>query len=172
MRSTAGAAKARSMAWLLAGGAVISLAGCGFHLRGAVELPPQMARTYIQGDPYGALERGLRAQLQAAGARVVDEAAGATATLRVAAKHWQRRVLSVGADAKVSEYELSYRVTFSVQGREGDILIPPEEVSVVRDFRFDPNDVLGKTGEQGLLREEMERDMVQAIMRRIGHART
>lgn len=146
-------------------------AGCGFRLRGEVTLPPEMSRTYVQGGPSSELVRQLRARLTASGADVVGEIERAGAVLVIERERWGRRVLSVGRDAKVAEYELSYSVSFSVRQREAGLLVPSQQVVLVRDYRFDPNNVLGKSDEASLLRDEMRRDMVTTMLRRIEYAR-
>ncbi len=60
--------------------ALLSLSACGFHLRGAVEYPPAMKETYIDGNANSAVVRDLRLNLEASGAHVVEspQAAGAS----------------------------------------------------------------------------------------------
>jgi len=42
-----------------------------------------------------------------------------------------------------------------------------QSVSLLRDYVFDPDAVIGKSREEGVLREEMRRDAAQQILRRI-----
>lgn len=154
--------------WAVLGLALL-LSGCGFHLRGAAQLPPAMQQTYIEGGGSD-MVRDLRLSLEASGAEVVDSPQAAGATLRILSEAFERRVLSVRSNAQVSEYELSYRVQFSVVGADGKQLLAPQTLNVVRDYRYDPNQVLGASSEESLLREEMQRDVSQLILRRLAHA--
>ena len=147
------------------------LSGCGFHLRGAVEYPPSMQETYIDGNPASAVVRELRLNLEASGASIVDSPQAAGATLHILGETFERRVLSVRSNAQVSEYELIYKVRFSVTRADGVQLLTPQEINVVRDYRYDPNQVLGSSSEESLLQEEMRRDVSQLILRRLAHAR-
>ena len=64
---------------------LLLIAGCGFHLQGALTVPPQLERTYIAAtNRHSGFYRDLRAALEAAGVNVVDQSADATATLRIA----------------------------------------------------------------------------------------
>jgi len=54
--------------------------------------------------------------------------------------------------------------------RADDVLIPKSDASVVRQFLNDPQNVVGKTEELRLLREEMYVDLAAQIIRRIGHS--
>ena len=52
------------MSRLLVIAAVLSLAGCGFHLQGALTTPPEMQRTYIAAaDRYSDFYRAFRSAL-------------------------------------------------------------------------------------------------------------
>ncbi len=153
--------------WFLA----LSMSGCGFHLRGAVEYPPAMKQTYIDGNANSAVVRDLRLNLEASGAHVVESPQAAGATLHMLSERFDRRVLSVSSQAQVSEYELIYYVQFSVTRADGVQLLAPQEVKVVRDYRYDPNQVLGSSSEETLLQQEMQRDVSQLILRRLARAR-
>lgn len=147
------------------------LSACGFHLRGAVEFPPAMKETYIDGNANSAVVRDLRLNLEASGAHVLDSPQAAGATLHILSERFDRRVLSVSSRAQVSEYELIYNVRFSVTRADGVQLLAPQEVNVVRDYRYDPNQVLGSSSEESLLQQEMQRDVSQLILRRLAYAR-
>lgn len=150
----------------------VLVSGCGFHLRGAVEYPPSMQRTFIDGSLTSPVVRDLRLNLEASGVHVAETAQAAGATLRILAESFDRRVLSVQSNAQVSEYELIYRVRFSVTRADGVVLLAPQEVQVNREYRYDPNQVLGATSEESILQQEMQRDVTQLILRRLAHART
>ena len=62
------------------------------------------------------------------------------------------RILSVSARNIPTEYELTYRVKFSVAS-DGKTLIEDEEVSATRDISFDEAQLLAKEREQEILRE-------------------
>ena len=153
--------------WL---GLVLALNGCGFHLRGAAQLPPAMERTYIDGSATSAIVRDLRLNLEASGAEVVASPQAAGATLHILGESYERRVLSVRSNAQVSEYELIYNVRFSVVRADGVQLLEPQTVNVSRDYRYDPNQVLGASSEESLLQQEMQRDVSQLILRRLSSA--
>ncbi len=144
------------------------LTACGFHLRGSVTLPEVMARTHIAGvDRYGALAREVEASLTAGGAQRVETAAEATARLVISREGAERRVLSVDASGKVSEYELYYQLVFSLYSAEGKTLLVDESVSLSRDFAFDADNVLGKGEEEELLRGELMRGAVRQMFQRL-----
>lgn len=145
-----------------------AVAACGFHLRGSVTLPTEMQQTYVSGlGPYDAFGREIRQALKGNGVTVVDAASDATAELRIIQNQVERRVLSVRATGKVQEYELLHKLVFSVVASDGRTLIDPQSLEVRRDYLYDPNDPLGKSGEQTAIQNEMRRDLLQLMMLRL-----
>jgi LPS-assembly lipoprotein len=141
-----------------------ALAACGFHLRGVPQLPPQMARTYIDtSDPYSLFYRFLRQELAAAGVELVDSAAAANAVFSILSDETDQRVLSVSARNVPREYEVYYSVYFTVQSNDG-LLLEPQLQTGTRDYTYDETQVLGKSREEELLREAIARDLVRIIL--------
>ncbi len=144
---------------------VLLLAGCGFHLRGSVKLPPEIKRVYVDTLDAG-LRQALDRSLEASDVVVAKSAAGADAVVRITGVEETRRVLSVNAGGKAAQYELRSALTVAVY--QGDkVLAPPRELSVTRDLLFNDNDLLGSSNEEGALRDEMRRYLVRRIMERL-----
>lgn len=146
---------------------MLQLAACGFHLRGPVALPEMMQKTYIQGGVGSELYYAVENALENAGSQVVDSAASASAVLSLNNQRIDRRVISVDTQGRAAEYELSLQVVFSLRDSAGRNIADREQVSVVRDYSFDPNNVLAKDQEEAALRGEMMRYAVSQMMRRL-----
>ncbi len=153
----------RWMLWLM----LLQLSACGFHLRGAVPLPDVMARTYISDGGGSALYYEVENAILGAGASVVDSAAASSAVLTLHQQRFDRRVLSVDTQGRAAEYELALQVVFSLQGSAGQLIADNERVNVIRDYSFDPDNVLAKGDEETALRSEMRRVAVEQMMRRL-----
>ncbi|MFO7594277.1 MAG: LPS assembly lipoprotein LptE [Pseudomonadota bacterium] len=145
----------------------LQLNACGFHLRGAVELPEVMTRTHVVGGGGTDLYYELENALLNAGAEVVTSAEAATGTLTLHKQQVQRRVLSVDSQGRAAEYELTLQLAFSLKDSAGRIIADNERLSIVRDYSFDPDSVLGREAEEQALRREMERFAVSQMMRRL-----
>jgi LPS-assembly lipoprotein len=152
------------------------LTSCGFHLRGAVTLPPQMERTQLLGvDARSALAAEITAALEDAGVRVV--AGDATAQLVISGERQARRLLSVGSTGRASEYEITYQFSFELRapaeataagGKPAVVvLVPQQSISLNRDYSFDPDNVLGKGDEEALLVREMRSFAVRQMLVRL-----
>ena len=144
--------------------ALVLVAGCGFQLRGQATLPPEMARTYISTEDRQSLfSRKLRASLRNNGIDVVESPVDATAVLNIIDDDTGRRVLAVSARNVPREFEVYYRVRFSLEGDNGVLLAPREQV-LVRDYTYDETIVLGKAREEEQLREAIADDLVRAVL--------
>lgn len=154
------------------------LTSCGFHLRGAIELPPQLARTQLVGiNERSELADEMTAALDGAGAQVVTT--DATAQLHVSGERQNRRLLSVGRTGRASEYEVTYQFSFELRvpvvskDKDGKdkvhyrVLVPRQSVSLSRDYSFDRNNVLGKGEEEDLLVREMRAFAVRQMLLRL-----
>ncbi len=146
---------------------VFALAGCGFQLRGQVEVPPELERIHITGlSQDNELFRLLKNYLSSGGVEIVASPAEA-ARLRLGQFQQLRDILVVGTDGRVREYRLISGITMSLQGRDGEQLIENQDIRVFRDFLYDPDDVLGKAEEERILREEMTRELAQQVIARL-----
>lgn len=146
---------------------VLLLAGCGFHLQGRQPLPAAFAYTYIDTrDEQTDFVQDLRKALIASGAKVIRTKGSSGAAIQVHEDELTERILSVSARNIPTEYELTYRVEFSVAA-EGRTLIEREEISATRDISFNEAQLLAKEREEEILREALARDLVALVMRRL-----
>ena len=143
------------------------LAGCGFHLQGRQPMPAAFANTYIDTtDEQTDFVQDLRKALIASGSKVIATHGSSTAEIKVHDDELTEKILSVSARNIPTEYELTYRVKFSVTAN-GKTLIDEEEISATRDLSFDETQLLAKEREQEILREALARDLVALVMRRL-----
>ena len=144
-----------------------TLAGCGFHLQGALQVPEAMQRTYIQtADSHSPFYRELRTRLQANDVQLVDSASAATATLTVLLDDTGQRVLSVSARNVPTEYEVYYTVRYTIDDGEKS-LVEPSTLTLTRDYTYDSTLVLGKAREEELLRDAIAKDLVRIVMKQL-----
>lgn len=145
----------------------LALAGCGFQLRGAAELSPRMATPYLElPDRYTPFAAALEAALRASGANPARSRDAASAVVRVRRDEAGRKVLSVTARNTPAEYEVYYTVEYSVvaDGRE---LLPPQSLTLTREYTYDETRVLAEQHEEREIREALARDLAGLVMRRL-----
>ncbi len=147
--------------------AITASSACGFRLAGSDPLPGILARPYLSvRDPYTDFAREFEHQLKGAGALVQEVRARSTATIDVTKDVVEQRTLSVSARNIPTEYELTYTVTFAVQGPDKELLAP-QTISLSKDYSFEENALLAKDHESDILRRQMARDLVGIAMRRL-----
>jgi LPS-assembly lipoprotein len=150
----------------------LALGACGFHLQGRQPMPETFNYTYVDTqDEQTDFVQDLRKALLASGVKVIRTQGSSGATVSVHDDELTERILSVSARNIPTEYELTYRVNFSVVA-DGKTLIDHEEVSATRDISFDETKLLAKEREQEILREALARDLVALVMRRLASLRT
>lgn len=148
------------------------LSACGFHLREALELPPDLGPVKVTApDPYSPLAGSLAQALERAGATAADaDAKTGVAILRISSENWASTPISVDQYGRAQEYTLRYAVTFNMDRADGSNLVPPQAVELARDYISNPVASTGTDAERELLTKEMRKDMTAAILRRIDAA--
>ena len=149
----------------------VSLTACGFQLRGsqvATALPESWQRfNLVTGNPNSEFSREVEARFAANGI-VWVERNEADYLLRLGPERFSQRNLSLNAQARAAEFELTMRSTFSVTSARGDEVMTDTEASVIRQMENDPRNVVGKAEEVRILQAEMRTELAQQILRRIG----
>ena len=151
---------------LVAAALALSLAGCGFQLRGSQTLP--IERLYLAlpvNSPIGAeITRVVRSSTNAS---VVQDRKEAQAIMELLGEQREREVLSINAQGRAREYQLRLRTTFRVIDQEGVELIAPTSLIARRDIAFNESELLAKESEEVLLYRDMQSDLVRQIVNRL-----
>ena len=145
-------------------------AGCGFKPRAQLALASDLGPVAVStADPYSPLGQDLATALERAGATPAVEGQPA-ATLQVVAESMRTRPLTFESGASVREYQTLYRVEFQLTGADGALQVPRQTVELTREYTYDAIGSIGSPAEERLLQEELRRDMVAAILRRLDAA--
>lgn len=151
------------LAALLAAGA---LAGCGFHLRGNADFA--FKRLYLGMPRNSAMAADLtRAIRGGSDTEVVTDPKQADALLDVLEDSRAKTVLSITTTGVVREYRLTQRFTFRLRDRSGRELIAPSQMILTRDLTYNEANALAKDYEEAQLYRDMQRDIVQQLIRRL-----
>ncbi len=147
----------------------VVISGCGFHLRGAGEHNDGNSvlggkTVYLNSSPKSDLDRLVKLELSAAGA-VLAGTPNAEIDLTLGSEEFIQRNLSLNARARAAEVELVLSTSFSIQRSSHDLI---EDRAIVNRQMFnDPRNILGKTEEIRLFRQEMRREIAAQITRRL-----
>lgn len=152
--------------------AALLLSGCGFHLEGRVPLPQPIRQPYIEAqDQQSDFVQSLRRQMLISGASPADSPGEATAVVHILSDAVTPRVLSVSAQNRPTEYQVTYTVRFSVTAG-GKELLAPQQVSAQRSYSFDESLLLAKEHEEAILQQAMGQDLADIVMRRLSRVST
>ena len=89
------------------------LVGCGFQLRGQVELAPVMSAPWVTGQD-STLVVDLRNALRQSGVQPVKDSSSATVIIDLARVDYSRSVISVDSQGTATGYTLKYAVLYRV----------------------------------------------------------
>jgi LPS-assembly lipoprotein len=147
------------------------VSACGFHLRNALTLPPDLGPVRVESrDPYSPLALSLEQALRRAGAEVVEVPSRDVAVLDIVSERWANMPLSVDAQGRALEYTLRYAVFFELRDADGTTVVPQQGVELMRDYVSPPENTIGTDSESEILARELRREMIAAVLRRIDAA--
>lgn len=158
--------------WVCLSALLMSLTGCGFQLKGSdaasssVKLEG-MTLQLISSQHRSELTREVSRALSATGLMLLEEG-DAMLTLVLQTEQFMRRNVSLTAQTRAAELELTLSADFTLNQQASDPI--DARATVTRQMLNDPRNVVGKTEEIRLLREEMRRDLADQIARRVSHS--
>jgi LPS-assembly lipoprotein len=169
-RRGATAAPARTLTLLvlvLVSLVVAPLSGCGFRLRGAAEIPPELSPIYIQASGGSGVRAAILQRLALSQVRPAVSAADAQVILRILQESRRSRVAAVDRGGKVVATELFLTVTFDAVGADGRMLAKPQTLDLSRTYENPDVEVLGKQLEADLIREDLTQDAADRVIDRL-----
>lgn len=145
---------------------LFTVAGCGFQLRGAANLPYDTL--HVAAAPTSTFATQLRrAVTSGSQTKVVANPKEAQATLHVLGEAREKSILSLSGGGRVREYQLRYRLQYRVADKDNKELRAPTTILLHRDFSFNDTDTLSKESEEALLYRDMQTDAVNQMLRQL-----
>ena len=155
---------------LLLAVAILALAGCGFHLRGAATY--RFDSIYVNAPGAGSFGADVRKALEnASTAKLVDDPTKAQVILDIALVVDDKDVLSLSPGGRAREFALQKRVQIRLHDIAGNDWLPSDEIVIRRTYLYDDTERLARQIEENRLVQEMQADAVQQIVRRLQAAR-
>ena len=142
--------------------AVLVNHGCGFQLRGSLDLSADISPLYIEQNSAYELARELKRLLEINKIVIADDSARANSQLTLLSENKNRRVLSVDGDGRAREYLLTYTVDITIKIKQSKEI--QDTVSLSRSLLFDPEAVLAATNESAILYRDMQKNAARLIL--------
>jgi LPS-assembly lipoprotein len=141
------------------------LASCGYHLRGAYDLPKEMHNIFLQGGS-GNLHEQFLSSLKSSGGQLVNSPDKADMVIVVVRDTIERRTLSLSERGRSNEIELAGSLEFELRDAKNHELLPRETLTFRREYFNDQQDVIAKDNEESVIRNEMYQQVVATIINR------
>lgn len=141
----------------------LTLIACGFHLRGASEFT--FTSIYVNGQTQ--INKPLKKSLTANGVVVTTDPSQAEMEIDLMKEESEKRILSLSGDGVVREYELYYRVIYRTRPTKEVLWSQPQTVEARRDFSYSDANLLAKQNEEKQLNLNMQKDVMNNIIRRL-----
>ena len=144
-----------------------SLAGCGFHLRRAPDLPPSMRKMYITAPgSNGDLLRELRRGLASDDTEVLTTPEGATTILSIISVSHRSRPLALNRVGVALLYQVQYEVEFSLTV-QGAVILEPQSVILNRNYTYSVSNAIANEEQEQALNQALAKDVSQFIVTRV-----
>jgi LPS-assembly lipoprotein len=153
--------------------ATLSLAACGFHLRGSQlkEVTFAFKSLYLKAPAETPFVADLRQALIANNITLTKSPEDADLVLEVVSEQTTKQILSLSGAGRVQEYQLIYRVSLRAYDNKQTDWLPPEEILLTRILNWDESQILAKQQEEATLYKDMRSDAVGQAMRRLSRAK-
>ena len=151
----------------------LTLAACGFHLRGSNLKDVQFAfkSLYLKAPGETPFVVDLRRVLKSNNIELLPVADKADLVLEVVSEQTTKQILSLSGAGRVKEYQLFYRVSLRAYDNQQNDWLPAEEISLSRILPYDDEQVLAKEQEEAALYKDMRVDAVSQAVRRLIRAK-
>jgi LPS-assembly lipoprotein len=160
----------RSRRGLLAAAAsTLLLAGCGFQMRG-VAAPP-FKTLYIGFPPGSTSAAEFKRLLRGSSTVIVDQPQAAEARLAVLQELREKEIVGFSVGGRPREFQLRLLMTFRLTNAQEEELIPATQLTVRREITTTDTQYVAKEQEEALMYRDMQRDMLEQLLRRLSAVR-
>lgn len=142
-----------------------AMVGCGYHLRGSIEMPEALKNLYVFGSSQP-LQTEILSLMKASKGKIVGSPNDAGVVVKVLREEMRSRVLSIGSTGKSSESELEYYLRFQFFDNKENALMDEQVIEISREFFNDQTAVLAKGNEELLIRTEIYKQVARMILAR------
>jgi len=151
--------------------ALCFFSGCGFKLRGHVNLPEQLKTIAIKKNNLisSNLIFELKQRLQANGVVVIDNNAKPNLVLLlVTNENISVSDTEISASQRMRYYIVTYNISFSLVSRSGKIILPETTVSAQQNITLLPQEILSNSNKLAITKAQLLPEVVDKIIRTLG----
>lgn len=146
--------------------ATLLLFGCGWHPRGAQQLPPELQTMRLASAPASyEFEKKLRRALRLSGINLASASGGYL--LQIGTERKQTRNVSLDRNARSAEQEMRLVIEYQLLDANGGVAVGPRTLSASRIYAYDPNQVIAKEDEEKLIYQELQDNLIGQMLRQV-----
>ena len=112
----------------------------------------------------------LKRALKANNIELVGAADSADYQIKLLDAQKSRRTSALNPSARAAQYQISQAVDYFVVDNQGIQVIPPTTASAETTYNFNELDILAAQSEETLLHNNLRKEIVRQILRRLGEA--
>jgi LPS-assembly lipoprotein len=139
------------------------LSACGYHLRGAMELPAGLKIVYLEGGSPQLREQFNRA-MEISSVALASSPETAGMIVKIFNEDNQRRVLSLSSGGVANNFELNYRFEYEIVDSQNKVLVARQPVEIKREYFNAQLAVIAKENEETVILNEMYQQAVRTIV--------
>ena len=143
----------------------LMLTGCGFQLRGNIDLPSDLKQVSVVSNKYSDLVKNLNQRFSNNNIQVVDKSDKDLYRVKIVSETFNRRQLSINISGRVNEYELIYNIIYQISSPNEKA--KEEAMSLYRDYSFDENNIMGNTDREEKNKKEMTSNAASLIFTKL-----
>jgi len=143
----------------------LMLTGCGFQLRGNIDLPSDLKQVSVVSNKYSDLVKNLNQRFSNNNIQVVDKSDKDLYRVKIVSETFNRRQLSINISGRVNEYELIYNIIYQISSPNEKA--KEEAMSLYRDYSFDENNIMGNTDREAQIKKEMTSNAASLIFTKL-----
>jgi LPS-assembly lipoprotein len=148
--------------------AILSLAGCGWHLRGEIPGSTADKTLFISGiGPRQPFYGDFTQALTYSGGFLAKTPKQASAVVHIVRAIHERRPITLSKQGRANTFDLTFRVLYDIRTPKGEVLVPQQELEIRRDYFNDQSSPLGQGEEEAQMRMEMQKEAAQALLRQV-----
>ena len=138
---------------------------CGFHLRGALDMPSGFKNVYLEGGSEKFRDQFKRV-METSSVQVTNSPANAGLIVHIFNEENKRQILSLSSGGAANEFELDYSVEYEILDANNKVLLARESFDTKREYFNNQQAVIAKDNEEMTIRDEMYQQAVRGIVNR------
>lgn len=145
------------------------LSGCGFHLRGAPPLPPNLKSLAVQSNaPYGPLTQNLTQVLSSIGLTIIPANEHPQLSIVIESEAFSSTSYTQSSSSSTEQYIMSYTVSYHLSDSKNATIWGPKVIKLSQIYSINQNQVLSTDSVQQSIQSQLQQEAVYQLISQLG----